>query len=108
MLKRLLAGTKALLIILLLFSSACSREDEVVKIRALIKQGGTLAEKHDLQGLLALTSGNFVAFPGGHDRRGVKGILGLFGITARCGFCTPNRASNWTLRNNPPWAPFIS
>jgi hypothetical protein len=76
-LKRLFVGTKALLIILLLFSSACSREDEVVRIRALIKQGGTLAEKHDLQGLLALTSGNFVAFPGGHDRQGVKGILGM-------------------------------
>ena len=75
MLKRLVAGTKALFIILLLFSSACSREEDVVMIQALIKKGGALAEKHDLQGLLALTSGDFVAFPGGHNRQGVKGIL---------------------------------
>jgi hypothetical protein len=75
MLKTLFAGTKGLLIILLLFSSACSREDDVVMIRDLIKKGGALAEKHDIQGLLALTSGDFTAFPGGHDRQGVKGIL---------------------------------
>jgi hypothetical protein len=75
MLKRLGFGTKALLIILVLFSSACSREDDVVKIQALIKKGGTLAEKHDIQGLLGLTSRGFVAFPGRHDRQGVKGIL---------------------------------
>jgi hypothetical protein len=75
MLKRLAAGTKALLIILVLFSFACSREDDVVKIQALIKKGGALAEKHDIQGLLALTSSDFVAFPGPHDRQGVKGIL---------------------------------
>jgi hypothetical protein len=77
MLKRLVFGTIALLIILLLFSSSCSRGDDVVKIQALIKKGAALAEKHDIQGLLALTSGDFVAFPGGHDRQGVKGILRL-------------------------------
>ena len=76
-LKRLGFGTGALLIILLLFSSACSREDEVVRIQALIKNGGGLAEKHDIRGLLALTSGDFTAFPGRHDRQGVKGILRL-------------------------------
>ncbi len=68
-------GSKALLIILVLFSFACSRGDDVVAIQALIKKGGALAEKHDVQGLLALTSGDFVAFPGGHDRQEVKGIL---------------------------------
>ena len=75
MLKRLAAVTKTLLIILVLCTSACSREDDVVKIQALIKKGGALAEKHDIQGLLALTSADFVAFPGDHDRRGVPGIL---------------------------------
>ena len=74
-LKRLVAGLKAFLIILLLFSSACSREDDVVKIQALIKKGGVLAEGHDLQGLLALTSRDFVAFPGRHDRQETRGIL---------------------------------
>jgi hypothetical protein len=77
MLRCLITGAKALLIILLLLSSACSREDDVITIQALIKKGGALAEKHDTQGLLALTSGDFVAFPGGHDRQGVKGILWL-------------------------------
>jgi hypothetical protein len=74
-LKRLVAGTKALLVILVLFSFACSREDDVVMIQALIKKGGALAEKLDIQGLLAMTSKDFVAFPGRHDRQGVKGIL---------------------------------
>lgn len=74
-LKRLVFGTGALLIILVLFSSACSREDDVVKIQASIKKGGELAEKHDVQGLLALTSGDFVAFPGRHNRQGVRDIL---------------------------------
>ena len=77
MLKRLVVGTKGLLIILLLFSSACSREDDVVMIQDLIKKGGALAEKHDIQGLLGLTSGDFVAFPGRHDRRETKGILSM-------------------------------
>ncbi len=77
MLKRLVTGTKAFLIILLLFSSACSSEDDVVKIQALIKKGSALAEKHDLQGLLALTSGDFVAFPGSRDRQETKGILSM-------------------------------
>ncbi len=71
----MVAGTKAILIILLLFSSACSSENDAVKIQALIKKGDALAEKHDLQGLLALTSGDFLAFPGPHDRRETKEIL---------------------------------
>ncbi len=45
MLKCLITGTKALLIILLLFSSACSREDDVVKIQALIKKGASPGRK---------------------------------------------------------------
>ncbi len=77
MLKRLVFGTNALLLILLLISSACSLEDDVVAIQALIKKGGDLAEKHDIQGLLALPSGDFVAFPGRHDRRETKGILSM-------------------------------
>jgi hypothetical protein len=76
-LKRLVFGTGALLIILLPFSFACSREDDVVKIQALIQKGGALAEKHDLQGLLALTSKDFVAFPGPHNRQETKGILSM-------------------------------
>ncbi len=63
--------------IMLLISSSCSREDDVVMIQALIKKGGDLAEKHDIQGLLALTSGNFQAFPGPHDRQETKGILSM-------------------------------
>ena len=77
MLRCLMAVTKVLLIILLLISSACSREDDEVMIQALIKRGGALAEKHDIQGLLALTSGNFQAFPGPHDRQETKGILSM-------------------------------
>jgi hypothetical protein len=77
MLRCLIAGTKVLLIILLQISSACSREDDAVMIQALIKKGGELAENHDIQGLLGLTSGDFVTFPGRHDRRETKGILSM-------------------------------
>ncbi|MBI5586366.1 MAG: hypothetical protein HY892_21350 [Deltaproteobacteria bacterium] len=72
-----LKGLVAGLLILWLLASACSREDDVVTLQALIKKGSALAEKHDIPGLLGLTSGDFTASPGGHDRQGVKGILGL-------------------------------
>ncbi|MEJ2363722.1 MAG: hypothetical protein P8075_05985 [Deltaproteobacteria bacterium] len=64
-------------IIILSFSLSCSKENEVERIRNLIKKGAQLAEKHDLNGLMKLTSEDFVARPGKHGSREVKRILWL-------------------------------
>jgi hypothetical protein len=62
-------------VVLLVFSFSCAKEDEVEKIRRLIKQGAELAEKHDISGLLDLTTEDFIAQPGKHGNREVRRIL---------------------------------
>lgn len=44
-------------------------------IRQLVKQGAICAEKHDIGGLMKLTSEDFLAIPGRYDHRGVRRIL---------------------------------
>jgi hypothetical protein len=62
-------------IILLLLSPSCTKEDETEKIRSLIKEGVELAEKHDISGLIAFTTEDFIAQPGKHGSREVRRIL---------------------------------
>ena len=62
------------MIVLLLFPS-CTKEDETEKIRSLIKEGVELAEKHDISGLIAFTTKDFIAQPGKHGSREVRRIL---------------------------------
>jgi hypothetical protein len=62
-------------VILSLFFSSCSKEDEAEKIRRIIKEGAELAEKHDLGGLMQFTRKDFLAQPGRHDSREVRRIL---------------------------------
>ena len=64
-----------LVVILSLLFPFCSKEDEVEKIRSLIKEGAELAEKHDLSGLIKFTTEDFLAQPGKHARREVRRIL---------------------------------
>ena len=66
---------KLLLLLLLLLLPSCSKDDDTEKIRSLIKKGAELAEKHDLPGLLELTTEDFLALPGKHGRREVRRIL---------------------------------
>jgi hypothetical protein len=54
---------------------SCTEKDETEVLRRLIKKGATLAEEHDLGGLMDLTSGDFSALPGNRDRQEVRGIL---------------------------------
>jgi hypothetical protein len=61
--------------ILLLLSPSCAKEDEAEKIRSLIKEGVELAEKHDISGLIAFTTKDFIAQPGKHGSREVRRIL---------------------------------
>lgn len=57
------------------FLTSCSVKDEAEVIRQLVKEGATLAENHDISGLMKLTTEDFLALPGPHDHRGVKRIL---------------------------------
>lgn len=53
----------------------CSQRVPQEEIREIIREGAGLAEKHDLGGLLALATKDFVAYPGEKDRRAIQGIL---------------------------------
>lgn len=57
---------------LLLSCSGKGPEDE---IREIIREGAAFAEEHDVGGLLALSTQDFVAYPGKRDRRATRGIL---------------------------------
>ena len=70
-----LARLVTLLLITLFILAACAKEDDTEQIRELIKEGARLAEEHNIAGLLKLTTEDFVAGPGKHDGREVKGIL---------------------------------
>ena len=71
----LLVRLGLLLPVLCFFLISCARKEDTDVIRQLIKQGAMLAEKHDIRGLMKLTSEDFLAMPGQHDHHGVKRIL---------------------------------
>jgi len=62
-------------LILFFFLTSCSSKDDTDVIRQLVKQGAIFAEKHDIRGIMELTSEDFLAMPGQHDHRGVRRIL---------------------------------
>jgi hypothetical protein len=70
-----MVGMKALLIILMIVTFSCSKEDDAVVIHSLIEKGAALAEAQDVEGLLSLTSMNFSAQPGQHNRQETGQIL---------------------------------
>jgi hypothetical protein len=59
----------------LFFLTSCSVKDDVEVIRQLVKEGAILAEGHDISGLMKMTTEDFLALPGPHDQREVRGIL---------------------------------
>lgn len=73
----LLRNRPAVLALLLVLATwtACTRQDDEEKIRALIDDGAQLAEAHDISGILDLATENLLAMPMGLDRRGVKAVL---------------------------------
>lgn len=54
---------------------SCSSGDDTTAIRELINEGAKLSEKHDISGLVGLTSDDFVGLPGNLDRREARRIL---------------------------------
>jgi hypothetical protein len=67
----------ALSVACLLVQSSCWTRDEAEALRRVIKKGATLAEDHDVGGLIGLTTEDFSALPGGRDQGEVRGILFL-------------------------------
>ena len=55
--------------------SSCSKKDDVSQILELIKSAVKLAEEHNVKRLIQLTSEDFHALPGQHDRQGTGKIL---------------------------------
>jgi hypothetical protein len=60
---------------LLFITVGCSRKDDAAEIRALIQKGATLAEAHDIAGLMKLAAEDIAANPGGYNRREIKRII---------------------------------
>jgi hypothetical protein len=57
--------------------TACSRGDDMERIRGLIREGAALAEKHRIDPMLQLATEDLRAEPGGYDRAGVRDVLAL-------------------------------
>ena len=57
--------------------TGCSKKDDVEQIRQIIQEGATLAEEHDISGLMKLTADDFQALPGRHNRAETKKIIWL-------------------------------
>ena len=62
-------------VVLFLLASACSQDDDVAAIRALIQKGTTLAEAHDISGIMALTTEDITAQSGAYNRLEIKRII---------------------------------
>ena len=64
-----------LLAIVFLLVISCSQKDDAAAIRALIKKGAELAENHNVNGILELTTADVLASPGRHNRGEIKRII---------------------------------
>lgn len=59
----------------LLLMIACSREDDVLLINALVGKGAALAEAHDVRGLMKNVTADFIAQPGSRGRAETSAVL---------------------------------
>ncbi len=62
---------------LFVVAASCSPKDDVVQIRKIVREMAELAEKHDIHGLMNLSTENFIALPGHHDRKETHRIIWL-------------------------------
>lgn len=60
---------------LILAFAFCSVKDDERELRELVEKAARFAEKHDIGGIMDLTTEDFQARPGNFDRRGAKRIL---------------------------------
>jgi hypothetical protein len=61
--------------ILMLALAFCAPKDDEKALRELVEKAALLGEKHDIGGIIDLTTEDFRAMPGDMDRRGAKRIL---------------------------------
>lgn len=61
--------------ILMLALSSCTPKDDERALRELVEKAALLGEKHDIGGIIDLTTEDFRAMPGDMDRQGAKRIL---------------------------------
>ena len=62
--------------LIILIGCGTSKDDEEA-LRELVKQAARLAERHDVNEIMAFTTDDFQAQPGGLDRQGTNGTLRL-------------------------------
>ncbi len=62
-------------LVLLFLAVSCSSKDDAAAIRKLIDKGAGLAAEKQIGDLMRLTADGFIADPGAHDAKRVKGIL---------------------------------
>jgi hypothetical protein len=72
---KILSAQTILWTMVFLVAASCAEKDDATAIRELIKKGVKLAEEHDLNGLIKLTTDDFDALPGHHNRQAVKRII---------------------------------
>jgi hypothetical protein len=61
--------------ILIVLSAFCAPKDDERALRELVEKAARLAEKHDIGGIMDLTTEGFRAMPGDMDQKGTKRIL---------------------------------
>jgi ketosteroid isomerase-like protein len=64
-------------VIFFFLTASCAEKDDAAAIRQLVEEGAKLAEKQDINGLMKLTTEDFLALPGKHDNREVKTLIWL-------------------------------
>ena len=62
-------------LVFFIMAPACSQEDDVAAIRAVIQKGAALAEAHDISGMMALATEDIVAQGGTYNRLEIKRII---------------------------------
>ena len=61
--------------IFMLALASCAPKDDERALRELVEKAALLGEKHDIGGIIDLTTEDFRAMPGDMDRKGAKRIL---------------------------------
>ncbi len=61
--------------LIMLALAFCAPKDDEKALRELVEKAALLGEKHDIGGIMDLTTKDFRAIPGDFDRRGTKRVL---------------------------------
>jgi hypothetical protein len=65
----------AMVFFFIFLAASCSEKDDVQAIRTLIKDAAEMAEDHNLNGIMELTTEDVVGLPGHHNRLEIKRFI---------------------------------